>query len=399
MKILFISPKIPYPTDDGGKVTIARAIENLNRLGHSIHFICYSQNVDVTDSYKTLSKYCIPHIVKYKTSNNLLKMFINLFSVVPYNVSKYKTDIFKKELISLLESETFDIVHVNNIHLAWTVDVIKKRLKIPVVLRQENVEMMIMKRFAEKHGNPFIKLYANLQYKKFIKYEPKFCGKFDKVMILTKEDEKIIKKLNPKINSEIIPVGIDESLLKLSKNNPKPFSIVHIGSLNWYPNFDSLNWFLNRIFPKIICALPQVKLYVYGGGPIDKISIPMQVRDNVIIKGFVNNFFDEILSKDLAVVPLRIGSGIRVKILELLAAGQNIITTSIGKEGIDVENDKHLIVADGAENFHNAVIDYFNGKYNKEKLIQNGKLLISEKYTWRKIILQSDKLYKTLINS
>jgi len=283
--------------------------------------------------------------------------------------------------------------------MGWVIDIIRKYSKAPVVLRQENLEMMIMQRYYKTQKNIFLKCYAFIQYKKFLRYEPWLCEKFDKCIMMSEEDEKQLKLLNPDINTTVIPLGIERDLLNISRGTSQPYSLVHIGSLQWYPNREGLDWFLNEILPTVVESFPDTKLYLYGGGVPENYLLPENVSRNVIIKGFVENIWEELKDKSLAVIPLRIGSGIRVKILEMLAAGINIITTSIGKEGLAVDDNKELLTADSAGEFAEKIINFFENKFDSSRISCSGKSFIAENYLWENITKKFEQTYLDLINS
>ena len=308
----------------------------------------------------------------------------------------------ENEIIFIVEDsleggfEAKAIGHIDHLHLAWALDVIRNEVDIPVVLREHNIELKIMQRFYEQQKNIILKKYSGLQYNKFLKYEPSITGKFDKCIMVSMHDEEILKELNPNVKTTVIGVGVDKELLAMRKSNTIPYSIFHLGSLEWLPNYDGLNWYLEEIFPSIVKFKKEVKLYLYGTGT-EKIRVPSAFKDNIIKIGYVRDLWSEVIDKQLAVVPLRIGSGIRVKIIEMLATGQNIISTSVGKEGIDVEDGKHMLIADSTEEFISKTISYFENKYDPEMMSANAKKLIEEKYTWEKIAEQFENEYYSLI--
>ncbi|MBZ0182344.1 MAG: glycosyltransferase family 4 protein [Melioribacteraceae bacterium] len=398
MKILHISPKLPYPTNDGGKIAIYGNLKYLKERGHEIYFVAYKKDSDLNK--------CIPHletladidVLEVDTENSILGGILNLFSKVPYNVSKYHSQELKFHIISLFKKKKFDIVIIENLHMGYIVDTIKSISSIPVVLRQHNLEMKIMKRFSEAEKNPLLKFYSILQYKKFIKYEPELCEKFDKVVMITDHDKKEILELSNNIKSTTIPAGVKKDLLTIEIKEKEPYSLFHIGHLDWFPNLDAIKYFLNEILPQIVKKEPRTKFYIYGGMLPNGVVIPELVKENVIQKGFVDDLWSDIADKQLAVVPLRIGSGMRLKIVELLAAGHNILSTSIGCEGINVEDKKHLLIADNKNEFAQIALDFFNGKYNSEAMIQNGRKLIEDNYIWEKIAERFEQTFQKLIS-
>ena len=196
MKILSISPKVPIPANDGGKISIFGVLKSLHHLGHEIDFIAYLKDTPYEFALNELGKYSNPHILDIQTENNYWDMFLNLFSDVPYNISKYHRRELADFVKKYLNNKKSDVIHVTNLHMGWIVEVIKEIADIPIVLRQENLEMTIMKRFSDQQKNPFIKWYSGKQYQKFIKYEPGLCEKFDKCIMITDKDAAELNKLS-----------------------------------------------------------------------------------------------------------------------------------------------------------------------------------------------------------
>lgn len=399
MKILQIAPQVPVPLTDGGKISIYGIVKGLYERGHSIDFICYRKQSNSEYSIKELRKICNPYILDVQADNDFYGAFLNLFSEVPYNASKYITKELRDFLNDFLPGKKYDVVHISHLHMGWVIDLLRKYMSSPIILRQENLEMNIMKRFSNNQNNLFLKAYSWLQYRKFVKYEPTLCKKFDKCVMITDLDEERLLRFDGDIKTAHISSGVDSSLLLMNRSEIEPFSIAHIGHLDWYPNYDSLRWFLDEIFPQIVRRIPDAKLYVYGGGEPKDFKVPNELSSNVIVKGYVKDIWEELSTKSLAVVPLRIGSGIRIKILEMLSFGLNIVTTKIGKEGINAVAGRDLLVADSKEDFYHTIIDFFSEKYNANEMVTNGKRLIKNEYTWERIAEKFERLYEGLINS
>lgn len=398
MRILQISPQIPYPLIDGGRRGIYGITKSLSMRGHKIDFIAYQKNTNIELINDKMREICNPHFINFDTPNNILKAFINLFQKEPYNISKFISDKLEKFIIDFFKNNKVDIIHIDHLHMSWIIDLLRNITDVPIVLREHNLELKIMKRFYENQNNLLLKNFAKIQYKKFIDYEPTQCSKFDLCLMITKDDENSLLNLNPKIKTTTIPVGVDEELFNYQRKKSIPFSICHIGSMDWFPNYDGLQWYLNEVFPEIVELFPDVKLFLYGKGT-QNIKTDKKYDKNIIKVGFVNNLFEEILDKDLLIVPLRIGGGIRVKIMEMMALGQIILSTSIGKEGIEAKDEENILIADDVNQFIDKTVLFFNNKYDKTKISSNARTFIKEKYTWPKIGEQIEKNYLSLIKN
>ena len=396
MKILQLSPQVPLPLDTGGRIGIYGILKHVAERGNEVYFAAYRKNYDQKLAEVTLQKFCQPFIINASTENKVFPALLNLFSAVPYNISKFRTKELESFLIVFFKNHKVDIVHVDHLHLGWTVDLIKNITDVPVVLREHNLELKIMQRFSEQQRNVFLKVYSRIQYKKFVVYEPAMAEKFDKCIMVSEEDERALLSMNPKVKTASIPVGVGKGLLSIHKRNTIPFSMFHLGSISWLPNLDGLIWYLDEVFPRIISKLPNVRLYIYGTGT-EKLKTASSLDKNIVKVGYVKDIWSEIFNKQLAIVPLRIGSGIRVKIIEMLATGQNIITTSIGREGISVSDGKEVLIADTAAEFVDKTVMYFNNYYDSKKMSSEAKKNVMENYTWEKIAEKFEDIYLSLL--
>lgn len=401
LRILQISPQVPVPPIDGGKISIFGLLKSLTMKGHIIDFFCYRKHADYTYSVKELSKFCNPRIVDVQTDNNLLKAFINIFQDKPYNISKYIKEEMLINLKKYFNNHEPDIVHIDHIHMAWLIDYLRKFTTKPIVLREHNFESDILFRTYSLKKFPILKSYFYEQYNRLLDYEISYAEKFDKVIMISEVDEKKILTFNNKVNTITIPAGVDDVLFKYTayKHSKLPNSIFHIGNLDWEPNLDSVQWFINQIFPHIVANFPDAKFYVYGKNS-NRVSIPPRLKYNVKLVGFVpaSDIWNEIKDKQVGVVPLRIGSGIRIKILELLAQGHLIISTDIGKEGIPIVDGVHYLRANSPEEFKEKIFALFNNHYNVEEICINAQEFIKNNYSWNFIVEQFEKLYFSLIN-
>jgi len=322
----------------------------------------------------------------------------NLFSFVPINLANYQTKKLKDRVNFILLHEKIDVIHIDHLHMGWVVTEIKKKSSAPVVLRQHNLEMNIMKRFYERERNWVKKVYAWVQYKKFRYYEPALCEKFDAVAMISGEDERQLKQLNPKINTVVIPGGMDSDLLNRKVNQTPQLRIVHIGAMDWFPNQDSVDGFISDILPHLVKVFPEIELTVLGKGT-EQIQIPATLKKNIRLLGFVDQIWNELETALCVVVPLRIGGGIRVKILEMMAGGIPVVSSSVGAEGIHAVDGKTFLLANTVSEWVNA-IKLLNGNPGfRSEMIVEARSFIRENHTWEHVGYQFESLYSSLIQN
>ncbi len=385
MKVLYISPQIPYPLTDGGKISIYSSIKSLALLGHNIDFFAYAKNTKKNEAYDELKKICNPYFLDIDTPYTITGAIKNLFSNLPYNVEKYHRYDILPVFDKYFENNKPEIVFLNNIHMAWLYDYIKS--KVPdakIILREENFEAFIMYRFYQNTKNLLLKIYSYIQYKRLLKYETSITEKFDAVIMISQEDEKNIRNYNPRIKTFSIPSAVNTEVEKSIEKIEKK-TLAHVGSLSWEPNYQSLIWFIDNVMPLLIKKFTDVKLYIYGNLANRNIKIPNDFKNNIEIVGFVDDIKKHALSKEVLVVPLQIGSGIRIKILEFLAWGAVIVSTDIGKEGIDIKDSEHLLIANTPQEFVDKISLVFENKINKQEITENAKIFIKNNYSFEAV--------------
>jgi glycosyltransferase involved in cell wall biosynthesis len=241
-----------------------------------------------------------------------------------------------------------------------------------VVLRTHNIEHLIWQRLASNAKNILRKWYLNLLAERLQHYEMWALNRVDAIVALTKEDHESMLKLGADIPINISPIGIDIKDYNVVENSGEPV-IFHLGAMDWIPNQEGIKWFLENVWPTIKLEYPTVKLKFAGKKMPEEF---FKYSDNQCeVNDFVPDGMKYMQDGSIMVVPLFSGSGMRVKIIEGLALGKAIITTTIGLEGIPAENQKEVLVADNAEQFINCIRDLLNHPNRIKELGTNARIL------------------------
>lgn len=380
MVILTLTHMYPYPATDGGKIVTYNTLKYMNKKGIKNILITFN-NFNVESELNNIAEV---NIVKKNTINNPIKMFLNLFSYMPYNISKYKDKRVNEIIDEILEREKIDIIYIDHLHMAIYAKYISRKYpNIKLVLRQHNVETTIMNRFYKNQTNLLVKVYAYIQYIKLKKYESKITDFFDLLLMLTDNDKLRMEKMCKNKRVKTISAGVDTERY-YSSINIENDSIVFLGAMNWLPNEDGVLWFVNNVLDKIIEKKPNVKFYIVGKNPSEKIK-KLQ-NNNIIVTGFVEDDRMYIEKASVFIVPLRIGGGMRIKILNSMAMNKCIVSTTIGAEGIDVVNDKEIYIEDNADMFAEKILYAMNNHKKSNEIGKNARKKIVEKYSWEAII-------------
>lgn len=278
-----------------------------------------------------------------------------LFNKKSYQISRFYSKSMAAKLKQILKNDSFDIIHLESLYTIPYIPLLRKLSNAKIVLRMHNVEHQIWERLSDNERNPIKKLLYSINAKQLRRVEETVLSKVDGFMAISEPDYQYFHPFNPQVPGCIITFGLDMEHYEVEDDyipSDCP-SLFHLGSMNWSPNVEGMEWFLDEIWPKVLESYPELTFTMAGFGTPDKFY---QRKDkNVTVAGPVPSANDFMLDHDIMVVPLLSGSGIRIKIIEAMALGKVVITTSVGAEGLAVENGKHLFIADTPEEFVNTI--------------------------------------------
>ncbi|AFV02099.1 glycosyl transferase, group 1 [Dehalobacter sp. DCA] len=386
MNILFLTHVYPYPPDSGGLIFTYNAIKHEYDQGHNVTIITLHK----TEIKTPLDQIADVKIVCKNTRNRIFRMFLNMFSRMPYNSSKYKSKLVKTVIKEVLETKNIDVVYIDHLHMAVYGKYIRELMpSIPLILREQNVETTIMQRFYQNQTNPVVKLYAYIQFLKLNAYESKVVEDFDKCFMLTDNDSERIKKMNHRVKNVTIPAGVDIEKYVPKQTLEEEGSILFLGTLNWLPNADGLKWFIDHILDRVKEEIPDIKFYIVGKDPIEQVK-RLHNGKNIIVTGYVDDERDYIAKCSVFIVPLRIGGGMRIKILNAMSMAKCIVSTSIGAEGIDIQNRKDIFISDDPGSFATDIIFLMKNKETRETISRNAREKVLTQYSWDAIFKIAD---------
>lgn len=398
MKILQLCKKFPYPLKDGESIAVTYLSQALHNLGCEITLLCmnttkhYSDPTSIPDKF---NHYKAIHVTSLDNSIKAFDAFKNLFSKDSYHISRFVSQDFEKSLIEVLQSEKFDIVQLETLYLAPYVEIIRKHSDALITMRAHNVEHEIWERITSNTKLLPKKWYISYLAKKLKKYEIEKLNEYDYLVAVTDKDLKKFKNLGYKNGAIASPIGIDVSDYRKSEINLDKLSMCFIGSLDWMPNLEGLGWFLENVWPKVEAKFPEVEFHVAGR------NTPKEIRElasgNLNIHGEVPSAIKFISSHPIMVVPLFSGSGMRVKIIEGLALGRIIITTTMGLEGIDAQNKKEVLIADTPEQFLECLEFCYKFPNKLEEISKRASLFVGKYYDNQSNANSLKELYSSLL--
>lgn len=386
MRILQITKKFPWPVKDGEVVAIFNLTKGFSQLGHQVTVLALNTNkhyFDLKKLPKEAAQYAEFKAVDINTDIKPLKAFANLFTTKSYNVERFYSPQFEKAIADTLTAGAYDVVILENIYAMRYIDVIRKHTKAKVVLRPHNVEYVIWERLYQNETNLLRKFYLGLLARRLKCFELQNLNKADILLPLSDVDLQWFRQNGCTLPAKTFLIGYDYE--KLPEINPQTEenAVAFIGSMDWMPNYEGIDWFLNEVWGKVKQLHPQAKFYLAGRNfpaEMEHLSIP-----GVWVMGEVDDAKAYMLSKAISIAPLLAGSGTRVKIIESMALGRAVIATTIGAEGIEYNQGNNIIIADYAASFAEAIVDVLTKPNLRLHLGQNAQQLVLDKYDNRKI--------------
>jgi glycosyltransferase involved in cell wall biosynthesis len=302
----------------------------------------------------------------------------------PRYVHTYPVAAMRRPLDSLLDSQDFDIVVFELLFLVELLDVARGT---PVVLVEQNVESDIARRCFEQATNPVHKLRDWLMWRKLLAFERQWVRRFPVCVAVSGRDAAILRAMSPDSQVHVVPNGVDCEAFAPAGAPREPETLLFFGTLSYGPNAEGLVWFCDTVLPKVRALRPNVRLRVVGLDPPPRV-MELGRLPGVDVVGFVPDVRPELWSAALCVVPLHIGGGTRLKILEALAAGCPVISTTVGAEGLSLAGGEHLLLADDAEDFACRTVEALESADLRRRLAQAGRKLVVEQYDWSQIALK-----------
>ncbi len=385
---------------DGESIAVTYLSKAMCDLGSEITLLSMNTTkhfTDVNSIPKNFNHYKNIYVTDLDNSLNPIDALINLFSKNSYHVSRFVSKAFEQKLIEVLQSEDFDVVQLETLYLTPYIDIIKKYSKAIISMRAHNIEFEIWERITANTSFSAKKWYLRLLTQKLKNYELTHLNDYDYLVTVSERDLHKFKKLGYKNGAMASPIGLKiDDYISMSPKAEKT-GICFIGALDWMPNLEGLNWFLENVWPKILEKDPRIKFHIAGRHTPDSIR-NLQLK-NVVIHGEVPNAQLFIGRFPLMVVPLFSGSGMRVKILEGMALGKTVVTTKIGLEGINAEDNQHVVIADGIEEMTDTIIQLIADPERMDRIGKSGQTFVQDYYDNKQNAQKLLNKYQNLVQS
>ena len=329
--VLFVTTLLPFPLDNGGKIKTYNTIKALAK-NYEVDLISYvnieedKKHLSSLEKITTSSQVIQKNLIRSTSFKHFLKDYIkSLFTAYPYSINKFYSKELEEIIIEKLEKRQYEYIYIDHLPMMVYSGIFKQK---NVILDQHNVENVIFKRFIETEKNPIKKILGFIEYKKL------------------KKDSKV--------------------------------RLLFLGSMSWYPNQNGIQWFMEEVWNKL--NKDYYELYIVGSNPSEDIK-RYNNDDNVFVTGYVDDVDEYIEKCDVSIVPLFVGSGQRVKIIESFAKKIPVLSTSIGAEGLIYKNKKDIILADNAMEFIDSLEELRNQPEKLLRISESANMNFQQNYS------------------
>jgi sugar transferase (PEP-CTERM/EpsH1 system associated) len=399
MNILWVKAGGLVPPDFGGRIRSYHILRELARHHDVTLFTFYSQQPD--DPHPELIKVFRrvewrPLRLPASGSLGVAPLYaLSLFSSRPFTITKFCKPRVSRDLRRLLEEEKYDVIVCD---FAVAGGVVPWKFPCPKVLFTHNVEAQIWKRHVEVATNPLWKAVCWREYRTMSRAERSYLEKADHVLTVSEADRDFFAQHIPVEKITIVPTGVDLSYFRPSAGAENPQSLVFTGAMDWLANIDAVVYFAEQILPVIRRRIPGATLSVVGRAPSPRILELAQRTPGLLVTGRVEDVRPYISQAAVYVVPMRVGGGTRLKIFEAMAMGKAIVSTSIGAEGLNLQDGREIVLADDPGRFADAVVELLRNEPMRQMLGRAASQRVQE-YDWSRIAERFSRVLTHVIES
>jgi polysaccharide biosynthesis protein PslH len=394
MKVLMLTPYLPYPLVSGGQIRTYNLLKHLSKH-HDITLFSLIKDESERTHLTELKKYC-KKIELFKRTKNpfvLRNILLAGFSPYPFVVTRNLPLGMKKAVQEELMRSKYDLIHAETFYMMPNIP----STKIPIILAEQTIEYLGYQDYMKK-ANPLLRPILSIDIAKIKYWERYFWQKADKLITMSQEDKNFIEKeLGETTNTSVVANGVDlEFFSAVKKNLPNNPTVLFVGTFKWLPNIEAVDEIVHKIWPLIQQKLPSAKLKIVGFSPTEKIKA--YAKDKTIeVLGGIDDIRDAFAASHALLAPIRSGKGTRYKVLEAMITGTPVVATTLAAEGLDLQNGRDVLIADTSSGLADATVKLLKDKDLQKKLSEAGQKVVRHGYSWDTIARSLDKVYKEFL--
>jgi len=378
MNILFLTHMLPYPPTDGARIRSFNLLKTLAQH-HRVSVVSFIIETTRTEDVEELRGFVHDLQTVFRPQKYAVKDLLRgVCTSMPFTIINYSSEEMG-ELVTSKLNQGIDVVHCEHLNMAQYA---MAGNGVKRIIDMHNVESEIMRRYAEKASDPLRALYSKMTAKKLARYEREVLKGFDLCVAVSARDGEHMRGFCS--NTVVVDNGVDLDTFLLRKDTGTEPRLVYTGWMKYHANNDAAKYFCDEILPAIKKDKPDVIVDIVGKEPSDEV-LKLSEITGVNVTGAVPDIRPFISNASVYIVPLRVGGGTRLKILEAMAIGVPIVSTSIGCEGIGLTHGEDILIADTAEEFAAQTLRLLGDAPLRQRLTVNARELVEERFSWKTI--------------
>jgi glycosyltransferase involved in cell wall biosynthesis len=375
VRILIIASEVPYPPTDANRAVVFNLLRHF-REEHDVTMLAMTSGDAPEDVAVVRGMVKELELVEHEISKTPWRRLLSMLTLWPFGVLLYRSRAFAAALGRLLNRKRFDVIIGGHINMAqYTVEV----QHTPKIIAPLDAISLYYKRQLGLPLGPPSFLYSLLQYWKVKRYEKRTYPRYDACVLVARRDAEVIRELCPGLPIYFAPSGTD---IPPEAAVPKePLSVAFSGVMDYPPNVDGALYFAHEIFPLVRKEVPQATFHVVGKNPNADVRA-LRRRDGVVVTGTVPDVKEYLRRMQVFVCPMRLGAGMKMKVLEAMAVSLPVVSTTRGAEGMDFVAGREFVAADEPAEFAAAVVRLLGDENLREEYGRWGRRAVERNYTW-----------------
>jgi glycosyltransferase involved in cell wall biosynthesis len=400
MRILWVKMGGLWPATTGGRVRSLQIVSALSSRHEVTVLTTHGPADDAEGLVRQLPNCARVDSLPYEVPKRGSRAFVTALarswlSTYPVDLWKWCAPAVGQRARSLLTGSAFDVCVSDFLFAAPNVPL---NGSVPVVLFEHNVEYLIWQRLGTIETNPVKKVLLEIEWRKLRRMEAQFCRRADLTIAVSEDDRKRLLQIAPSAKTAAIPTGVDTSYFRPGGRPEIANRLVFSGSMDWHPNEDAVIYFGEAILPRIRARVPDASFAIVGRNPTARLREAAD-RLGMIVTGTVDDVRPWLDEAAAYVVPLRAGSGTRMKIFEALGMAKPVVSTTIGAEGLSLQNGREFVAADEPDAFADAVVALLADRERRRALGSAGRALVVERYSWNQVSRQFEHYCEEVVRT
>jgi len=396
LKILMLTPYLPYPLLSGGQIRTYNLLKKL-AVKYDVTLFALIKDENERQYLSELEKYCwkVKLFKRSRKPFTFRNIWQTAFSSYPFLVIRNHVPETIKAVRKELATTQYDLIHAETFYMMPHIP----ETKIPILLVEQTIEYLGYESFADKVKFLPIRQILKMDIAKIRRWEEYYWKSCTQLITMSEEDKQFISQSVDHQKIDVVSNGVDVNwFAEKERRLPEAPTVLSVGTFNWLPNVEAVNFLVQEVWPIIKEKMPEAKLWIVGNAPTQEIFEHQKKDTSITITGGIPDIRDAFTQAHVLVAPVFSGKGTRYKILEAMASGTPIVASEIAVEGLDVQNGVHVLTSNTAEGMAELAMSVLKDPVLQKKLAKNGKMFVTTKYDWEYIGQKLDSIYLRLVS-